>query len=139
MRDFYHGVKQVPMLFPQRLKGNQPVVGATVDTAGFLGANMFLSVGQSVEVLSDQLKVETLLEESDDGKTFNLVDSSQLFSVFPNIDDNKKTQANYMVGYKGDKRYFRLALQPVGDLKKGFLVSALAFLGLAYREPVTRS
>lgn len=144
MRDIHNEMRVVLNLVPQILTGTDDSSAAVaVDHQGFQAVEHIVALGTSGDVLSGTVKLELVLEESDDNVTFTAVTAADAVlgvvdasGVFMTIDDAAGDEAEYRVGYIGSKRYSRVVVNKVGAHVTGTAVSVLSLLGMAEIKPV---
>ncbi|MGM0882604.1 MAG: hypothetical protein ACQEXQ_16375 [Bacillota bacterium] len=100
--------------------------GTGVDLQGFEAATIVLHVG----TITDGTHA-VAAQESDDNTTFTAVAAADLIGTLSNL----ATNTNQRVGYKGTKRYVRVATT-VSGATTGGVYGALVIRGLARKQPV---
>ena len=111
--------------------------GDGVDLQGFEGAMVLVDVGAEGVTLSSSVKIDFLLEHSDDNSSFSAVDSNLLVSdgtvsstgLFATFDDNAEAPAIAAIGYVGGKRYIRVVADFTGTHGTGTPCSAMVLKG----------
>ena len=124
MRDINNNVSVVKTLNPATQNSN--VSGFGVDLQGYEAAMAVVLSG----VVTDGTHTPRL-QESDDNATFTDVISDDLDGAFSNIAANAVQQ----VGYKGAKRYIRMAMTSSGAT--GALYGGLIVRGIPHHAPVS--
>jgi len=103
--------------------------GTGVDLQGYEGAVALFTFGASGDTLSASVKIDGVLQESDDNSTFTDVADSDLLGTEPTVDDNTKDSTVYAVGYIGSKRYIRTKFDFTGIHTNGTECSGIIVRG----------
>ena len=107
--------------------------------------------GESGDTLSGSVKLDLVLQHSDDGSSWSDVTSASdvlvnadsgvsapdANGIFRTIDAAAEDDAKYRIGYVGGKRYSRISLDFTGTHTNGFPLCAAAVLGHAEQAPVS--
>jgi len=123
----YHNISPAISLAPAARTANE--AGAAVDLAGFYGALVVIETG----AITDGTHTFEL-QESADGSNWAPVADTDLLGTEPVVkagDENKV----FSVGYLGDKRYIRVAVN-VSDASNGGVYSAVVLRGFPRHAPV---
>lgn len=128
------------------------VNGATFDKTtdpGFESLMALVHLGASGDTLSGSVKIDLILEESDDDSVWSKVAADDIevpdaaqkgtdgSGIFQTVDDPAEDEAIYKVGYKGHKRYARVVLDFTGTHTNGIPVAAQYVANHALGEPVS--
>jgi hypothetical protein len=127
MRDIYNGLSVAQSLAPAARTASAN--GTGVDLRGFDGAFALIETG----VITDGSHTFEV-QESDDNSTFTAVADADLQGSEPAVgstDDNSV----YRVGYRGTRRYLRVAVT-VSGATSGGVYGAAVVRGLAHQQPV---
>lgn len=129
MRDLVSDIHPVRVLSPQAARtDNTAIIGQVVDGFGFDSVSYLLNIGANTDV---DATFDVQIEESDAAVSgFAAVADSDLIgtetaSSFTFDDDNELRK----IGYRGSKRFTRLAVTPSGNDSGNIFVSAVAVLG----------
>lgn len=141
-RDNYTGQKFVAAVESQVVTVD--VDGDGIDTRGFDSIALVANIGVSGDTLSDSVKIELEVEESDDDSTYTDVADADLINfvdgtndgTFAVIDDPAEDDAIYATGYRGSKRYVRGVVNVTGSHSSGTEIGAVGVLGHAHATPV---
>ncbi len=150
MKDLHSNIKPVKTILSRSLTGTSAITGSDVDRQGFEALEYIVSVGASADTLSGALKFDIILEHADADSTgaaagtYTPVSSADDVigvtpdsnGIFASIDAAGKASALYSIGYRGEKRFSRIKLQPTGNHVNGTPVSATAILGTPGQLPV---
>ena len=152
MRELHSNIKAVTMIAP--IVGNNDTEGtpaAGADLKGFNSCELIAMCGVSGDTLSGSVKVDIILEESDDDSTWTAVtdandvvfasdgtvaapDSNGLIAT---IDDAAEDPDTFRIGYIGNKRYARLRFDFTGTHTNGMPISSMAILGHPAKAPTS--
>lgn len=149
MRDLHNNVKFVQAVDPAVLTADTN--GATIDRQGFESVEHIVFAGESGDTLSGSVKLDLVLQHSDDGSTWSDVTSAadvlvnadsgvsapDANGIFRTIDAAAEDDAKYRIGYIGGKRYSRVQLDFTGTHSNGIPLCVAAVLGHAEQAPVS--
>jgi hypothetical protein len=128
MRDLANNINLKRVISPVSVSDTTAQVGEVIDRAGYGSLTYAIATGSIADA---DATFTVLLEESDasDMTGAGAVDDADLIgtevlAAFQFNDDNKCRK----LGYKGNKRYTRLTITPVGNASAA-LLSAIAILG----------
>jgi hypothetical protein len=128
MRDLANNINLKRVISPVSVSDTTAQVGEVIDRAGYGSLAYAIAIGSIADA---DATFTVLLEESDasDMTGAAAVDDADLIgtevlAAFKFDDDNKCRK----LGYKGNKRYTRLTITPVGNASAA-LLSAIAILG----------
>ncbi len=142
-RDLHSNIKTVQLIDP--IVGNNTAEGtpaAGLDTRGFDSAELIGLFGDSGDTLSGAVKIDVILEDSDDDAAYAAVtdpnvalvgsdpiaaapDSSGIVAT---IDAPAEDSRKIRVGYVGSKRYARLRYVFTGTHTNGIPIAQLGLL-----------
>ena len=139
----YYNLGYTPILPPAAAR-TAAFTSASVDTQNFDSLAIVASVGASGDTLSGTNRIELALQESDDNAAFTPVGDADLLKVvagqaagtFAVLSAPAAANQAYVTGYRGNKRYVRLAGATYGTTTNGTFVSAMAVAGGARNLPV---
>ena len=139
----YHNNAFIPLLPPAAAK-TAAFTSASVDLRNYDAATVVANVGTSGDALSGTNRVELAVQESDDNATFTPVAdadllktvSGQAAGTFANLNAPSAASQAYLTGYRGNKRYIRVAGTTYGTTSGGTFIDALAVLGRPKYGPV---
>ena len=146
MKDLFHNLLAAKLLTPQVLTASANSVG--VDLKGFESVNIDVAVGVSGDTLSGSVYAELKLEESDtlgsgytavtDDNHVLLPDGESMAALGPflTINDPAEDDIIKTIGYRGNKRFARIAVTLTGTHTNGIPVSIVAQKGNAHNKPV---
>ncbi|MGC4395814.1 hypothetical protein [Hydrogenophaga sp. T2] len=126
MKDLMNKIDVKRVISPASVADNTPQVGQVVDLQGFNSLTYVIATGSIADA---DATFTVLLEESDAaGSGFTAVADDNLIGTealagFQFDDDNECRK----LGYRGDKRYTRLTVTPVGNASAA-LLAAVAIL-----------
>lgn len=149
MRDMHNNIKLVPAITPATYTSDQD--GATIDRQGFSKVEHVIHVGVSGDTLSGSVKIDFVIQESDNGSTWADVTSEDavLFGadgvsaapdangIFATVDDPAEDGKILRIGYRGGKRYSRIQADFTGTHTNGIPLEAHATLGAPDNASVT--
>ncbi|SFK74684.1 hypothetical protein SAMN05216302_101443 [Nitrosomonas aestuarii] len=128
MRDLHNNIHPKRVISPVSVSDNTAQVGQIIDRQGYESLEYIIATGSLADA---DVTFTVLLEESDDSgmSPASAVDDADLLGTealagFQYDDDNKTRK----LGYKGNKRYTRLTITPVGNTSAA-LLCAVAVLG----------
>jgi hypothetical protein len=134
MRDLHNRIHVKRVISPVSEAGTTALVGQIIDRQGFDSLEYIIATGSIADA---DATFTILLEEGDAaalGDAAAVADADLLgteaSAAFVFDDDNETRK----LGYKGNKRYTRLTITPVGNASAA-LISAVAILGHADIEP----
>ena len=143
MQDLKENVKYVKSLSPIVQAADVDTTG--VDLQGFDSAAVLVDIGAPGVTYSSSVKVDLILEESDDDATYTAVTANTSVTggtvgstgIFQTIDADGECNAVYGIGYVGGKRYIRVALDFTGTHSTGTAMGVTVLLGTPLHAPVT--
>ena len=118
---------------------------ASVDTQNYDAVALLVSVGATGDTLNGTNRVELQVQESDDNSAFTAVADADLLKAVAGqaagtfgVVNNGTTAINkvYATGYRGNKRYVRVALANFGTTSSGTGMDVLALGGRARNLPI---
>ena len=142
MREIHGNIKVVQMIDPVTITADTaPADGA--DTDGYNALELIALIGESGDTLSGSVKIDIILEESDDDTTYTAVTDTNDVIVFADgvaaapdatgiiatIDAAAEDDVKIRCGYIGNKRYAQLRFDVTGTHTNGTPVAMLALLG----------
>ncbi|MFO0906790.1 MAG: hypothetical protein U0835_00220 [Isosphaeraceae bacterium] len=139
----YYNAAYVPLLPP--LARPASANSASVDLQNYDSAAFLLNVGAAGDTWSGTNRVEASLQESDDNSTWTAVADADMLSVvsggqatgtFKVFNANAQAGQLYVTGYRGNKRYVRVALTNFGTTSTGTPMDVIAVLGRPRFAPV---
>jgi len=152
MRDLHNNIQVVPLIDP--IVGNNDTEGTPangLDTQGFDSAELIALLGQSGDTLSGAVKVDVVIEDSDDDTTYDPVTNADYVLVaadgvtaapdgtglIATIDDPAEDETKIRIGYVGPRRYVQLRFDFTGTHTNGIPIALLGILGHAHERPVS--
>lgn len=152
MKDLHSLIKVVDLVKP--IVGNNTSEGTPAngaDRRGFGSVEHVAAIGVSGDTLSGSVKIDVILQDSDDDSTYAAVTNADYALVAsdgvaaaPNgsgiiatIDDAAEDNAKIRCGYIGPKRYSRLLLQFTGTHTNGTPIHTFAILGHPNQIPTS--
>jgi hypothetical protein len=143
-RELHSNIKVVQLLAP--IVGNNDTEGTPtngLDTRGFDSAELVALLGDSGDTLSGSVKVDIVLEDSDDDVTYAPVTAASSVryasdgvaaapdsnGIIATIDAAAEDTRKIRVGYMGTKRYVRLKFDFTGTHTNGIPIAMLGILG----------
>ncbi len=139
----YYNAAYVPLLPP--LVRTASAVSASFDVQNYDAVAFLLNVGVVGDTWSGTNRVEATLQESDDNSTWNAVADSDMLKVvtggqatgtFMLFNANAQAGQIYITGYRGNKRYVRVALTNFGTTSVGTAMDVIAVGGRPRTAPV---
>ena len=139
----YYNIGVVPLLVPANRTAS--AVSARVETQNYDSVAFAVSVGATGDTWSGTNRVELALQESDDNSTFtavadsdtlHVVSGGQATGTFMVFNANSQGSQVYETGYRGNKRYVRVALTNYGTTSVGTPMDVLAILGRPRMAPI---
>ena len=139
----YYNVGVVPLLPP--LNRTASANSASVDLQNYDSAAFAVNVGATGDTWSGTNRVELAVQESDDNSTWTAVADSDLLhavtggqatGTFMILNANSQAGQVYETGYRGNKRYVRVALANYGTTSVGTPMDVLAILGRPRIAPI---
>lgn len=128
MRDLHNNIHTKRVISPVSVSDNTAQVGQIIDRQGYESLEYIIATGSLAD---SDVTFTVLLEESDDSgmSPASAVADTDLLGTealagFQYDDDNETRK----LGYKGNKRYTRLTITPVGNASAA-LLCAVAVLG----------
>ncbi len=152
MRNIHSHIKVVQLLDP--IVGNNDAEGlpaAGLDTRGFDSVELIALLGLSGDTLSGSVKVDVIIEDSDDDTTYAPVTDTNLVlvgsdgvaaapdssGIVATIDDAAEDEIKIRVGYIGPKRYVQLKFDFTGTHTNGIPIAMLGILSHAHLVPTS--
>lgn len=136
MRDLHNNIAPKRAISPVSVADTTALVGQIVDRQGFNALEYIVLTGSIVD--ADATFV-VLLEEGDNSTLSDAVAvadanllGTEALAAFKFSDDDKV----FKLGYKGNKRYTRLTITPVGNASAA-LIAAVAVLGQPALAPTS--
>lgn len=138
MRDMYNRFNPVASIDPIVCNNDTEGTGVGVDLQGFEGALAIFHAGVSGDTLSGTVKLQAILEESDDNVTFTAVAAADMLGEdnFALIDAAAEDAVVQCVGYIGAQRYIRVRVDITGTHTNGIPLSAVIVRGYPRHAPV---
>ena len=150
IRTIHSTIKVVQLLAP--VVGNNDTEGTPatgLDTRDADSAELIALLGNSGDTLSDTVKVDLILEDSDNNTTFaavtdanSVIVASDGVAVLPDsngivatIDAPAEDTRKIRVGYLGTKRYARLRFKFTGTHTNGIPIAEIGILGHVHAAP----
>ena len=137
MKDLANNLEPVSSI--DAIVGNNDTEGTGngVDLQFFEGAMALVNVGASGDTLSGSVKVDLILQDSDDNSSFSAVTDQNLVTdgtvdssgIFATIDADGEDESVYYIGYVGGKRYLRVFADFTGTHTNGMPLSATIIKG----------
>ena len=133
----------VPLLPP--LNRTAAANSASFDCQNYDSVTLAVNVGATGDTFSGTNRVEAAVQESSDNSTWNAVADSDLVHVvsggqatgtFMLLNANSQANQMYLTGYRGNKRYVRVALANYGTTSVGTPMDILAIAGRPRYAPV---
>jgi hypothetical protein len=151
-RDLHNNIKVVQLIDP--IVGNNDSEGTPangLDTRGFDSAELVAAFGVSGDTLSGSVKVDIVLQDSDDDAAYSAVtDANDVLvaadsgvsapdanGIIASVDAAAKDEIKYRIGYRGTKRYCRLFLDFTGTHTNGVPIAEWGILGHPHERPST--
>lgn len=142
LRDLISNIKESVGFNPEVLTADED--STTFDMQGFESLVAIVQVGASGDTLSGSVFLELILEHGDeqDGSDAVAVTSADdvlpgtalALGVFATIDDPAEDDAVFKIGYRGTKRYVRVAVDLTGTHTNGIPVSVIGIKGDASNQ-----
>lgn len=142
-RDIFSELKVTQLLTPAVRTADAN--SSSVDTRDHDSLMLQAQVGNSGDTLSGSVKLELELEESDDNSVFTDVADADMIGgitgatnpgTFALIDAPAEDTRDFIVGYRGSKRYVRVVANFTGTHTNGIPIGASAIQGHSHRSPV---
>lgn len=139
----YYNTAYVPLLPP--LVRTAAANSASFDVQNYDAVALLVNVGATGDTLSGTNRVELQVQESDDNSTFTAVADADLLKIvtggqatgtFGILNAAGTVNQVYLTGYRGNKRYVRVALANFGTTSVGTAMDVLAVGGRARNLPV---
>lgn len=139
----YYNAAYVPLLPP--LARPASANSASFDMQNYDSVAFLLNVGAAGDTWSGTNRVEAVLQESDDNSAWNAAADSDLLKVvaggqsvgtFMVFNANAQAGQLYVTGYRGNKRYARVALVNYGTTMTGTPMDVIAVGGRPRTSPV---
>lgn len=143
MKDLHSNIKLVQSLTAATYTSDQN--GATIDRQGFEAVEHIVEVGVSGDTLSGSVKIDFVLQESDDDSTWtDVTDAAAVVvggdgvsaapdanGIFATVDDAAEDDKILRIGYVGGKRYSRVEYDFTGTHSNGIPLAGCAVLHCA--------
>ena len=139
----YYNQAYVPLLPP--LVRTASANSASFDTQNYDAVALLVNVGATGDTLNGTNRVELQVQESDDNSTFTPVADADLLNAVAGqatgtfgIVNNTTTAVGkvYLTGYRGNKRYVRVAFANYGTTSTGTAMDVLAIGGRPRNLPI---
>lgn len=135
MRDLHNRMKVVPAINPAARADNTLVTGADIDRLGYESLEFVIQTG-SLPDADGTFTVEVQESDAGGGAGYTAVADQDLIGTeaqasFTFANDNSIRK----IGYKGNKRFVRVNVQPANVAAGAEVFGAVAILGNARREP----
>lgn len=141
-KDLHHNIRVEQLLKPATVTTDATPANG-LDTFGFESAELVALIGQSGDTLSGSVKLDVVLEDSDDDSTYAavtnadyvLVDADGVTAepdssgIIATVDAAAEDETKVRIGYRGPKRYCRLKFDLTGTHSNGIPVAELGILG----------
>ena len=137
MRDLANNIAPVSTI--DAIVGNNDTegTGTGVDLQFFESAVALVNVGASGDTLSSSVKIDLILQDSDDDSSWSAVTDQNLVTdgtvdssgIFATIDADGEDESVYYIGYVGGKRYLRVFADFTGTHTNGCPISATIIKG----------
>jgi len=152
MRELHGNIKVTQMIDP--IVGNNTAEGTPangLNKQGFDSMELIALIGLSGDVLSGSVKIDVILEESDDDSTYTAVTNADDVIVYADgvatapdasgiiatIDASTKDETKVRCGYVGNSQYVRLNLTFTGTHTNGTPIAMLGLQSCASVRPVS--
>ena len=148
MKDLHHNTKSVRLINETVTSGGGAVNSGDIDRQGFNSQEFLVDFGANLgDTLSGSNYFTVALTHADDDGTgaagsYTAVAAADVLGATPDangvvvtVDDAAEDEALYQFGYKGNKRFTKLTITPVGTLTNGNPVTALLVKGDAENKP----
>ena len=139
----YYNVAYVPLLPP--LVRTASANSSSIDLTNYDALALLVNVGATGDTLSGTNRVELQVQESDDNTTFTAAPDASLLKVaaggqatgtFAVLNANSQAGQLYLTGYRGSKRYVRVALANFGTTSVGTAMDVIAVGGRPRNLPI---
>ena len=139
----YYNQAFTPLLPP--LVRTASATSASFDLQNYDSVALVVNVGATGDTLNGTNRVELQVQESDDNATFTAVADADLLKVvsggqavgtFGILNSGGSVGQVYLTGYRGNKRYVRVALANFGTTSTGTSTDVLAIAGRARTLPI---
>ncbi len=139
----YYNQAYIPLLPP--LVRTASANSASVDTQNYDALALLVNVGATGDTLNATNRVELQVQESDDNAAFTAVADADLLKVvaggqaagtFGVLNAAGAAGQVYLTGYRGYKRYVRVALVNFGTTAAGTAMDVLAIGGRPRNLPI---
>ena len=125
MKDLANNISVVQSIAP--VVGSSDTNGTGVDLQFFESAVAVVDTGVEGDVLSSSVKIDFILEDSDDNSSWSAVTSQSSVTdgtvdssgIFLTLDANAETPQVTSIGYVGGKRYLRVTADFTGTHSNG--------------------
>jgi hypothetical protein len=125
MKDLANNISVAQSIAPQVLSSDTN--GTGIDLQFFESATVIVDTGAEGDTLSASVKVDFILEDSDDNSSWSAVTSNNHVTdgavdssgIFLTLDDNAETPQVTSIGYVGGKRYLRVTADVTGTHTNG--------------------
>ena len=140
----YYNQAVIPLLAPAAAR-TAAFNSASIDTQNYDAVALAVNVGATGDTLSGTNRVELQVQESDDNSTFTAVADADLLKVvsggqatgtFALLNAAGSVNQVYLTGYRGYKRYVRVAGAFYGTTASGTFLDVLALGGRARTAPI---
>ena len=135
MRDLANSISVVQSIAP--VVGSSDTNGTGIDLQGFESATVIVDTGVEGDTLSGSVKVDFILQDSDDNSSFSAVTSATHVTdgavdssgIFLTLDANGETPQLTTIGYVGGKRYIRVVADFTGTHSNGSPIAVSVIKG----------
>lgn len=115
---------------------------AVIDLQGYNSAEVVLTIGAGGIVFADDKRIDFVLLHSDDGVAFDVVTDNDMLGavdvdqgIFKSLHAAHAAPASYRFGYKGGRRYLKVAIDFVGAHATGTPIAVLVVKGDGFNQP----
>lgn len=111
--------------------------GTGVDLKGYDAATACFGFGASGDTLSGSVKIQCVLQDSDDNSAFTDAAAADVIGTQALVDDPAEDSTIYRVGYVGSKRYIRTKFDFTGTHSNGIECFGFVIRGLPAQQPTS--
>jgi hypothetical protein len=141
MRDLHNNINITQVLDPVVVTAD--VESTAIDMQGYDSLELVVLMGESGDTLSGSLYTELILQEGaeSDGSDAAAVAQNDAIGtvtsgVFATVDAAAEDDAVFKIGYIGDARYVRVAIDVTGTHTNGTPIGIIAIRSNAEKRPV---
>lgn len=135
MRDLHNHLKVTPAINPAARADNTLVTGIDVDRLGYESLEFVIQTGNLPDI-DATFAVEVQESDAGGGAGYAAVADADLLGTEAQAGFNFAADNSVRrIGYKGNKRYVRINIQPANVAAGAEVFGALAILGNARRSP----